>query len=92
MKLMTCKVTWADHGPGPSCPAGAKCSDPPRPPLPDQSIPFPGKHRILCTVLLTPIIPNVKQVKNQQRQGYVVRYVHTIHVPYLPYKKMQRKC
>jgi len=58
MKLMTCEVTWADHGPGPSCPAGAKCSDPPRPPLPAQSIPSPRKqktlvmiaHRILCTV------------------------------------------
>jgi hypothetical protein len=43
--VMTCEVTWADHGPGLSCPAGAKCSDPPRRPLPDQSIPFPGTQK-----------------------------------------------
>jgi hypothetical protein len=46
MEIMTIEVTWADHGPGPSCPAGAKCSDPPRPPLPDQSIPSPRKQRL----------------------------------------------
>jgi hypothetical protein len=53
---MTSEVTWADHGPGPSCPAGAKCSDPPRPPLPDQSIPSPRGKILIKTLLNTGIV------------------------------------
>jgi hypothetical protein len=53
MQLMTSEVTWADHGPGPSCPAGATCSDPPRPPLPAQSIPSPREKEVVKTLIIT---------------------------------------